>query len=74
MSLLFKKLCGRLKVISEDYEGVMGIAVKDLTNGESFMINGDEVFPVASTIKVPIFIEFYRRVEAKTLDPLVPVS
>lgn len=73
MSLLFKKLCGRLVDASEGYEGVMGAAVKDLTNGESFMVNGDEVFPVASTIKVPILIEYYRRVEAKILDPMTPV-
>ena len=69
MSLLFKKLCRRLGEVSEGYEGVMGVAVKDLTSGDSFAVNGDEVFPVASTIKVPILIEFYRRVEAKAIDP-----
>lgn len=52
----------------------MGVAVKDLTTGEAILINGDEVFPVASTIKVPILIEFYRRIEAKGLDPLVQVK
>ena len=52
----------------------MGIAVKDLTTGEVILINGDEVFPVASTIKVPILIEFYRRIEAKTLDPTTLVN
>jgi beta-lactamase class A len=74
MSLLFRKLCARLGEVSERYEGVMGVAVKDLTTGEYFAFNGDEVFPVASTIKVPILIEFYRRVEAKTLDPMMPVA
>ena len=56
------------------YAGIVGVAVKDLTTGESLLINGDEVFPVASTIKVPILIEFYRRVEAKTLDPMISVN
>jgi beta-lactamase class A len=74
MSLLFSKLKGRLKEASKRYEGVLGAAVKDLTTGESLLINGDEIFPVASTIKVPILIEFYRRVEAKTLDPMTPVQ
>jgi beta-lactamase class A len=74
MSLLFGKLRVRLEEASGRYEGVMGAAVKDLTTGEAILINGDEVFPVASTIKVPILIEFYRRVEAKTLDPSAPVK
>jgi len=73
MSLLFSKLCWRLEKVSENYEGVIGIAIKDLMNGESFMINGDEIFPVASTIKVPILIEFYKRVEEGKLNPVKPV-
>ena len=40
----------------------MGAAVKDLTTGEMILINGDEVFPVASTIKVPILIATYAAV------------
>lgn len=74
MSLLFGKLHVALEEASARYEGVLGAAVKDLTTGEAILINGDEVFPVASTIKVPILIEFYRRVEAKTLDPMAPVK
>ncbi len=74
MSLLFRKLCGRLAEATEGYEGVMGVAVKDLTSGDSFAVNGDEVFPVASTIKVPILMEYFRRVEAKTIDPMAPVK
>ena len=74
MSLLFGKLRLALEEVSARYEGVMGAAIKDLTTGEAILINGDEVFPVASTIKVPILIEFYRRIEAKTLDPLAPVK
>ena len=62
MSLLFSKLRGRLEETPMRYAGIVGVAVKDLTTGESLLINGDEVFPVASTIKVPILIEFYRRV------------
>jgi beta-lactamase class A len=74
MSLLFGKLRVRLEEASERYDGVMGIAVRDLTTGETILINGDEVFPVASTIKVPILIEFYKRIEANTLDPATPVK
>jgi beta-lactamase class A len=74
MSLLFGKLRVRLEEASARNEGIIGVAVKDLTTGESIFINGDVVFPVASTIKVPILIEFYRRIEAKTLDSATPVK
>ena len=74
MSILFRKLGARLWEASERYEGVMGVAVKDLTTDEYFAVNGNEVFPVASTIKVPILIEFYRQVEVKTLDPMTPIA
>ena len=39
------------------FNGVVGIGVKDLTSGESWFHNGDEVFPTASTIKVAILLE-----------------
>ncbi|MGD0803774.1 MAG: serine hydrolase [Candidatus Bathyarchaeia archaeon] len=74
MSLLFRKLGLRLAEVSEHYEGVMGVAVKDLTSSEFFAVNSDEVFPIASTIKVPILMEFYRRVEAGTLDTMMMLT
>ena len=51
----------------------MGVAVKDLGLDEAYFINPDELFPVASTIKVAILIEFFNRVEKGTLNPLEPV-
>jgi len=48
----------------------MGVALKDMDQNQVFFINPDELFPIASTIKVAILIEFFRRVEEKTLDPL----
>ena len=74
MSLLFRKLGKRLDEVSEHSDGIIGVAVKDLTSGEFYAINGDEIFPIASTIKVPILIEFYKRVEAKTLNPFTQVT
>ncbi|GAH96383.1 unnamed protein product, partial [marine sediment metagenome] len=31
---------------------------------EDLVVNGDEVFPIGSSIKIPILIEFFKKVEA----------
>src|SRR5262249_53584942 len=33
-------------------DGVLGLAVKDVTSGETFFIHGDEIMPQASSIKI----------------------
>jgi beta-lactamase class A len=47
---------------------VAGIAVRDLTAGQSVAINADEVFPTASTIKIHILAQLFRKAEAGELD------
>ncbi|TVP43860.1 MAG: serine hydrolase [Gemmatimonadales bacterium] len=47
------------------YEGVAGVHVVDLTDGTSFAVRDDFVFPQASAIKVPILIELFRRAESE---------
>jgi beta-lactamase class A len=39
-----------------DYPGVVGVSVRDLRSGESLSIRGDEPFPTASLIKVPVLV------------------
>ena len=73
MSLLLGKLETRLNVLAADSESILGFGVEDLTSGEQLLVNGDEIFPVASTIKVAILIEFFKQVESGRLDPLNPV-
>ena len=72
MALLSEKLCRQLQTILEDSKAVLGFAVKDLTSNEVIQINGNEIFPAASTIKVAILLEFFRRVEEASLNPLEP--
>ncbi len=43
------------------YEGVAGLHVIDLTSGDRFAVNDDMIFPQASSIKVAILLEFFRR-------------
>jgi beta-lactamase class A len=61
------KLQRDLQQIAASLDGVMGIAVKDLTSGETFFVNADTTFPQASSIKIPILIELYRQAQAGTL-------
>ncbi len=61
---LFKdKFVGSLKALASAPDAVVGVAIKDLRSGEETTINGDEVFPVASAIKIPILAEVYRQAE-----------
>ena len=56
------------------YEGVVGLAVIDLATGDTLSIRGDEPFPTASVIKVPVLVEVFHQVENGRLrleDPIV---
>ncbi|MGH9388917.1 MAG: serine hydrolase, partial [Vicinamibacteria bacterium] len=48
--------------------GVMGGAAVHLESGRKAFLNGDEPFPMASTYKVPIAVEFLQRVDEGKLD------
>ena len=59
--LLWKKLETRVEQISARQDGVMGIAILDLTDGRILLRNADRVFPTASSIKIAILLELYRQ-------------
>jgi beta-lactamase class A len=48
--------------------GVIGLALLDLTSGETLLINENLIFPQASSIKIPILIELIRRTESGDID------
>lgn len=58
----------RLRVVVEravaDSSGNMGVAIKHLETGQEVHVNGDRPFPMASTVKVPILVEFFNQVDA----------
>ncbi len=68
LEILRGKLQATLEDIVDDYEGVAGLHVVDLTTGERFAVRDDLVFPQASAIKVPILLELFRRAEE---DPAI---
>src|SRR5438067_1016465 len=59
--LLWKKLETRVEEIAAKLDGVMGVAILDLTDGRNFSHNADRVFPAASSIKLAILLELYRQ-------------
>ena len=65
--VLWQKLQDEIHSIDKHLDGVLGLAVKDLTSGEEFLINGDEVMPQASSIKIAVLAELYRQVDQKKL-------
>ena len=59
--LLWEKLDARAGEMVERFEGVMGVAIVDLTDGRTIFKNEDRVFPTASSIKIAILLELYRQ-------------
>src|SRR5207247_10683347 len=59
--LLWKKLETRVEEIAARRDGVMGVAVLDLTDGRVLLRNADRVFAAASSIKLTILLELYRQ-------------
>jgi beta-lactamase class A len=65
--LLWKKLSDRVAEIVERFDGVMGVAIADLTDNQAILKNADRVFPTASSIKIAILLELYHQdQEART--------
>ncbi|PYJ71610.1 MAG: serine hydrolase [Verrucomicrobia bacterium] len=59
--LLWKKLETRVEEIAARLDGVMGVAILDLTDGRILLRNADRFFPTASSIKIAILLELYRQ-------------
>ncbi len=58
----------RLQDIASHVDGVVGYEVLDLTSGERIGFLDQAVFPTASTIKLAIVYELFKRVEEGSLD------
>jgi len=65
--LLWQKLESSIRSEDQHLDGVLGIAIEDLSNGHTFLLNADETFPTASTIKIAILAELYRQAQQEKL-------
>lgn len=59
------KFEAKLGEINKGFEGAFGAVFVDLTDGTVVQVNPNMVLATASTIKVPILIELFRREDAK---------
>ena len=59
--LLRKKVETRIRDIADKFDGVMGVAILDMTDGRIFSLNADRVFSTASSIKIAVLVELYRQ-------------
>ena len=63
-TVLWRKLETEIREIDAHLDGVMGVAIEDLTTGHTFFLNPDEVLPQASSIKIAVLAELYRQHQA----------
>lgn len=61
LALLRHKLTNEIAKIARDFDGAMGVAIKDLTSGEEILINEQLTFPTGSSIKIPVLIELHKQ-------------
>lgn len=57
--VLWQKLEARIQQVDQQLDGVMGIAIEDLTNGDHYFLHEDEVFAQASSIKITVLANLY---------------
>jgi beta-lactamase class A len=57
--ILWQKLEAKIGQIDEGLDGVMGLAIEDLTTGDHYYLNEDEVFAQASSIKITVLADLY---------------
>jgi beta-lactamase class A len=60
-TVLWEKLAARIHEIDRSLDGVAGVAILDLTNGRTFLLHADDVFPQASSIKIAVLAELYHQ-------------
>jgi beta-lactamase class A len=63
-----EKVLGQMKSRIEGYDGVAGVYVEDLEGNFGYGVRPDEEFFTASTIKLPVMVAVYRKVDAGELS------
>ncbi len=61
--LLWQKLEATVHEEDRRLDGVLGVAILDLSTGHTLLLNSDEVLPTASSIKIAILAELYRQAQ-----------
>lgn len=56
------------------FRGTVGVYIKNLKTGKEAFVNADTIFPTASTIKVPIMVGIFNKIEKGELDYFQPLT
>ena len=57
--VLWQKLESHIQDVDAKLDGVMGVAIEDLTTGDHYLLHEDEVFAQASSIKITVLATLY---------------
>jgi len=60
---LWSKLEFTINKIDRNLDGVLGVAIEDLSTGQKFLLRADSVFPQASSIKIAVLAELYHQAQ-----------
>jgi beta-lactamase class A len=61
--ILWQKLEASIQDVDQHLDGVMGVAIEDLTTGDHYLLHEDEVFAQASSIKITVLANLYLQAE-----------
>jgi beta-lactamase class A len=61
--VLWEKLEKTILDVDRNLDGVMGVAIVDLTDGHKYLLHANDLFPQASSIKICILAELYRQAQ-----------
>jgi beta-lactamase class A len=60
---LWTKLEFTINEIDRNLDGVLGVAIEDLSTAQKFLLRADSVFPQASSIKIAVLAELYHQAQ-----------
>lgn len=66
--ILWQKLQSTITGEDTHLDGVLGVAILDLSTGQKVLLHADEVMPTASSIKIAILAELYRQAQQGKLN------
>jgi beta-lactamase class A len=67
VTVLWGKLEKSILDVDRSLDGVMGVAIVDLTDGHKYLLHANDIFPQASSIKICVLAELYRQVQQDKL-------
>ncbi len=67
--LLWQRLHETIDAVERHLDGVLGVAILDLKDGQQLLVNADEVFPQASSIKIAVLAELYHQSQQAAQSP-----